>query len=181
VRCIALLRGINVSGRKIAPMTDVKRAFESLSFENVRTYAQSGNVIFDCTRGETAKIAPRVEEKLSKTFGFSTKVLIRTQRELEKIIESNPLIDSADMVGPDKLYVTFLSDRPDETAASTLDIKLDQGEKFVIVGKEVYLFCPNGYAKTKLNNALFETKLKTVATTRNWKTINKLLVISKLS
>ena len=95
MRYLPLLRGINVSGRKIAPMADVKRVFESLSFENVRTYAQSGNVIFDCMRGETAKIALCVEEKLSKTFGFSTNVLIRTQRELETIIENNPLIDSA--------------------------------------------------------------------------------------
>ena len=74
-----------------------------------------------------------------------------------------------------------MSDRPDETVASTLDIQLDEGEKFVIVGTEVYLYCSNGYAKTKLNNAMFETKLKTVATTRNWKTVNKLLIISKLS
>ena len=181
MRCVALLRGINVSGRKIAPMTELRRAFESLSFKNVRTYAKSGNVIFDCKRAETVKIAQCVEEKLRETFGFSTNVLIRTQRELKRIIENNPLIDSADVVGPDKLYVTFLSDGPDETVASNLDIKLDQGEKFVIAGKEVYLYCPNGYAGTKLNNAMFETKLKTVATTRNWKTINKLLVISKSS
>ncbi len=180
MRCIALLRGINVSGRKIAPMTDVKKAFESLSFENVRTYAQSGNVIFDCRRAEKAKMAACVEEKLRETFGFSTNVLIRTQRELETIIENNPLVDSAG-VRHDKLYVTFLSDRPDETVASTLDIKPGQGEKFVIVGTEVYLYCPNGYARTRLNNAMFETKLRTVATTRNWKTINKLLVISKLN
>ena len=180
MRCLALLRGINVSGRKIAPMADVKRVFESLSFENVRTYAQSGNVIFDCMRGEAAKIAPCVEEKLSNTFGFSTNVLIRTQRELETIIENNPLIDNAN-ARADKLYVTFLLDRPDETIASNLDIKPGQGEKFVIVGTEVYLYCPNGYARTKLNNAMFETKLRTVATTRNWKTVNKLLVISKLS
>jgi uncharacterized protein (DUF1697 family) len=98
----------------------------------------------------------------------------------ETIIENNPLIDSAN-AGPDKLYVTFLLDRPDETIASNLDIKPGQGEKFVIVGTEVYLYCPNGYARTKLNNAMFETNLRTVATTRNWKTVNKLLVISKLS
>ncbi len=180
MRYLALLRGINVSGRKIAPMADVKRVFESLSFENVRTYAQSGNVIFDCMRGEAAKIAPCVEEKLSNTFGFSTNVLIRTQRELETIIENNPLIDNAN-ARADKRYVTFLLDRPDETIASNLDIKPGQGEKFVIVGTEVYLYCPNWYARTKLNNAMFETKLRTVATTRNWKTVNKLLVISKLS
>ena len=180
MRCIALLRGINVSGRRIVTMTDVKRAFKSLSFENVRTHGQSGNVIFDCKSAETPKMPSRVEHELRETFGFSTNVLIRTQRELETIIENNPLIDSAN-AGSDKLYVTFLLDRPDETIVSNLDIKPGQGEKFVIVGTEVYLYCPNGYARTKLNNAMFETKLKTVATTRNWKTISKLLVISKLS
>jgi uncharacterized protein (DUF1697 family) len=161
-------------------MTDVKRAFESLSFENVKTYAQSGNVIFDCTGWETARIVLWVEEKLRETFGFSTKVLIRTHQELQTIIERNPLIGSVG-VRPDKLYVTFLLDRPDETVASNLDVKPGHGEKFVIVCTEVYLYCPNGYARTTLNNAMFETKLNTVATTRNWKTINKLLVISELS
>lgn len=161
-------------------MTDLKRAFESLSFENVRTYGQSGNVIFDCKRAETAKLATRVEEKVTETFGFSTHAIIRTQQELGKIIDNNPLIDRAD-VALDKLYVTFLLDTPDETVASKLDITLGEDEKFVIVRSEVYLYCPNGYARTKLNNAAFETKLKTVATTRNWKTINKLLVVSKSS
>jgi uncharacterized protein (DUF1697 family) len=176
VRCIALLRGINVSGHKIVKMTDLKRAFESLSFENVRTYGQTGNVIFDCKRAETAELVTRVEEKIRETFGFSTKVIIRTQQRLEKIIDNNPLIGRADMA-LDKLYITFLRDTPDETVASNLDINSDDDEKFVVVGKEVYLYCPNGYARTKLNNTTFETKLKTVATTRNWKTINKLLVI----
>jgi Uncharacterized protein conserved in bacteria len=90
------------------------------------------------------------------------------------MIETNPLVDSAD-VARDKLYVTFLADVPDKTAASKLDITPDADEKFAIVGSEVYLYCPNGYAQTKLNNAAFEKKLRTVATTRNWKTINNLL------
>ena len=179
MRCIALLRGINVSGRKIAKMTDLKKAFASLSFENASTYGQSGNVIFDCGSAETAQLATRLEEKLSETFGFSTNVIIRTRDELVKITEHNPLIDRAD-VAIDKLYVTFLQDVPLETDASNLSIKPDDNEKFVIAGKEVYLYCPNGYARTKLSNAMFETKLKTVATTRNWKTINKLLAVSKL-
>ena len=176
MRCIALLRGINVSGHKIVKMTDLKRAFESLSFENVRTYGQTGNVIFDCKRAETAELVKRIEEKISETFGFSTNVIIRTQQELEKIIDNNPLTRRAD-VALDKLYITFLRDTPDETVASTLDMNSDDDEKFVVVGKEVYLYCPNGYARTKLSNTAFETKLKTVATTRNWKTISKLLVI----
>ena len=180
MRCIAFLRGINVSGQKIVKMADLKRVFESLSFDNIRTYGQSGNVIFDCKRAETAKLVTRVEEKISETFGFSTNVIIRTQQDLEKIIDNNPLIGSAD-IALDKLYITFLRDTPDETVASNLDINSDDDEKFVVVGKEVYLYCPNGYARTKLNNTTFAKKLNTVATTRNWKTIHKLLVISKLN
>jgi len=179
MRCIALLRGINVSGQKTVKMTDLKKAFESLLFENVRTYGQSGNVIFDCTGAETVKLATRVEAKVSETFGFSTNVIIRTQQELDKIIENNPLVDKAD-VALDKLYVTFVLDIPDETDVSKLDITPGDNEKFAIVRSEVYLYCPNGYARTRLNNAMFETKLSTVATTRNWRTINKLLAVSKL-
>jgi len=177
VRCIALLRGINVSGRRTVHMTDLQRVVEELGFENVSTYGQSGNVIFDCRHAEAAQLATHIEEKLSEAFGFSTNVIIRTQQELEKIIETNPLVDSAD-VARDKLHVTFLVDVPDKTVASKLDITPGTDEKFAIVGSEVYLYCPNGYARTKLNNAAFEKKLRTVATTRNWKTINKLLSVS---
>lgn len=177
MRCIALLRGINVSGRRTVHMTDLKRAVEEMGFGNVSTYLQSGNVIFNCRHAQTAKLAMHIEEKLSETFGFTINVIIRTQEELEKIIETNPLVDSAD-VARDKLYVTFLADEPDKTAASKLDLPPGTDEKFAIVGSEVYLYCPNGYTRTKLNNATFEKKLRTVATTRNWKTINNLLSVS---
>ncbi|MGZ5563315.1 MAG: DUF1697 domain-containing protein [Halobacteriota archaeon] len=177
MRCIALLRGINVSGRRTMHMTDLQRAFEELGFENVSTYGQTGNVIFDCRHAEAAQLGTHIEEKLSEAFGFSTNVIIRTHQELEKIIETNSLVDSAH-VARDKLYVTFLADVPDKTVASKLDITPGADEKFEIVGKEVYLYCPNGYARTKLNNAVFEKKLRAVATTRNLKTINKLLSVS---
>ncbi|MGZ4904829.1 MAG: DUF1697 domain-containing protein [Halobacteriota archaeon] len=177
MRCIALLRGINVSGRRTVHMADLKRAVEEMGFGNVSTYLQSGNVIFNCRHAQTAKLAMHIQEKLSETFGFTINVIIRTQEEIEKIIETNPLVDSAD-VARDKLYVTFLADEPDKTAASKLDLTPGTDEKFAIVGSEVYLYCPNGYARTKLNNAAFEKKLRTVATTRNWKTINKLLSVS---
>jgi uncharacterized protein (DUF1697 family) len=177
VRYIALLRGINVSGRRTVHMTDLKRVVKELGFENVSTYGQTGNVIFDCRHAQAAQLATHIEKKLSEAFGFSTNVIIRTQQELEKIIETNPLVDSAD-VARDKLYVTFLADVPDTTVVSKLDITPGTGEKFAIVGSEVYLHCPNGYARTKLNNAAFEKKLSTVATTRNWKTINNLLSVS---
>ena len=158
-------------------MTDLQRAVEEMGFGNVSTYLQSGNVIFNCRHAQTEKLAMHIQEKLSETFGFTINVVIRTQEELEKIIATNPLVDSAD-VARDKLYVTFLADVPDKTVASELEITPGADEKFAIVSSEVYLYCPNGYARTKLNNAAFEKKLRTVATTRNWKTINKLLSVS---
>ncbi|MGZ4908354.1 MAG: DUF1697 domain-containing protein [Halobacteriota archaeon] len=180
MRCVVLLRGINVAGRKTVNMPDLKKAIESVSFKNVETYAQSGNVLFDCKRVESHTIAQCIEERVSEIFGVSSRAIVRTQRELEQVVDNNPLVNRAS-VKPDKLYVTFLSDTPDDIVTSRLDVPLGKGEMFAIVGKEVYLYCPNGYARTKLNNAAFEAKLKTVATTRNWKTVNKLLTLSELN
>ncbi len=178
MRCVALLRGINVSGRKTMNMADLRRAVEELGFENVQTYAQSGNLVFDCPNAEHHTIARRIEEKTSAVFGYSTRVLVRTQSELEEVIKNNPLVDSA-YDTPDKLFVTFLADTPDEATRSKLHVTPGQGERFAVVGKEVYLYCPRGYARTKLSNATFEAKLNTTATTRNWRTINKLLTLLK--
>jgi uncharacterized protein (DUF1697 family) len=83
-------------------MTDLKRAVEEMGFGNVSTYLQSGNVIFNCRYAQTAKLAMHFQEKLSETFGFTINVIIRTQEDLEKIIETNPLVNSAD-VARDKL------------------------------------------------------------------------------
>ncbi len=175
-----MLRGINVSGRKTVSMANLRRAIESLGFKNVHTYAQSGNVIFDYRRAESHQIAQCIEGKVNDVFRFSSSAIVRTRRELEQVVDRNPLIDQANGRA-DRLYVTFLSDIPGEMTTSTLDVKPRQGEMFVIDGKEVYLYCPNGYAKTTLNNAAFEAKLKTVATTRNWKTVTTLLDLSRLS
>jgi uncharacterized protein (DUF1697 family) len=102
---------------------------------------------------ETANIAERVEEQLREFSRASSKAIIRTRQELEKIVENNPLARRANG-DHDKLHVTFLFDTPDETVASKLDFTPDPGEMFAIVGKEVYLYCPNGYARTKLKRRL---------------------------
>ncbi|MGA7076392.1 MAG: DUF1697 domain-containing protein [Halobacteriota archaeon] len=143
MKCVALLRGINVSGRKTVNMTDLQTAFLGLGFDNVRTYGQSGNVIFDCGRAATVKLTTRVEEKLRKSLGFSINVIVRTHQELERIIDNNPLVGRAG-VAQDKLHVTFLLDTPDASVASKLDIKPDGDEKFVVFGKEVISIARTG-------------------------------------
>ncbi|MEN6290555.1 MAG: DUF1697 domain-containing protein [Methanobacterium sp.] len=177
MKYIALLRGINIGRNKRIKMVDLVKAFESLGFKNVKTYLQSGNVIFEHDFSDIMEIAGSIERKISETFSFSVDVIIRTRDELENIVKGNPFIKEHD-IELDKLHVTFLSNIPDQKAVLNLDVNMAENEKFEISGREVYLYCPNGYSRTKLKNDVFERKLDTTATTRNWKTTNKLLELS---
>lgn len=175
---IALLRGINVSGHKRIKMEDLRNLFETLGFENVKSYVQSGNVIFNYRLIDKLELTSQIENRINEIFGFSIKIFILTVDELENIINNNPFAGEPN-IEIDKLHITLLSSIPETITVDSLAIKKEENEKFFIISKIVYLYCPNGYGVTKLNNAMFEKKLKTVATTRNWKTTNYLLEISK--
>jgi len=178
MRYIALLRGINVSGQKKIKMIDLKNLFEALGFKNVKTYIQSGNVIFDYDHIDIEKLANKIKKEISETFGFFVNTIIRTDEEFRKIINNNPFVKDSN-VEIDNLYVTFMLDIPDSSLVELLDEKKEENEKLSVISREIYLYCPNGYGRTKLNNVMIERKLKTVATTRNWKTINNLFQMSK--
>jgi uncharacterized protein (DUF1697 family) len=162
---IALLRGVNVGGRKL-PMADLREAFEELGHENVRTYIQSGNVVFDA-KGSGARIRTALERTIDKTFGLDVTVLLRTPAELAKVVSRNPY-------GADA-YVTFLDAVPDRKHVAALDPTRFAPDEFRVIGREVFMRCPNGYGRTKINNTFFEKKLATRATTRNWRTVETLL------
>ena len=171
---ISLLRGINVSGQKQIKMTDLKALYESLGFIDVKTYIQSGNVIFQSAEIENPELLVRkIENAIQEKFGFDVPVIIRTKTELQRIIESNPILAFKEN-DEDRLYVTFLEKLPDKTAIEKLSEFDFSPDKFVLIEKEIFIFCPNGYGKTKINNTFFESKLKLKATTRNWKTVNTL-------
>jgi len=174
MRYIVLLRGINVGGKNKIKMIELKNMFESLNFKNVRTYIQSGNVIFDYKPTKTVDLANFIEIKISETFGFFVKTIVLMDEELRNIVNNNPYINDPN-VELDKLHVVFMLDTPDPKLVLLLDVKKEENEKFLMISREIYLYCPNGYGKTKLNNVMFEKKLKTVATTRNWKTINNIV------
>ncbi|HEV8537808.1 MAG TPA: DUF1697 domain-containing protein [Bacteroidota bacterium] len=175
---VALLRGINVGGQRSIKMAGLSTLFESLNFQNVRTYVQSGNVVFESRLKDAAAIAGNIEKKITRTYGFDVKVILRTIVEFENIVSHNPFT-SERTIEIDKLHVTFLQGLPDKQSVSTLDIKKEINERYIVQGREIYLYCPNGYGRTKLNNGAFERNLKLPATTRNWKTTNKLLEISR--
>lgn len=177
MKYIALLRGINIGRKNRIKMADLKEFFKLMDFNNIKTYLQSGNVIFEHNLDNTEKIASEIEKELIKTYEFPVNVIIRTKNGLEDVINNNPFINE-DNVDIDKLHVTFLQKIPDKEIVLDLDLKKSENEKFKIIDKEIYLYLPDGYARTKLNNNIFEKKLNTIATTRNWKTVNKLLELA---
>ncbi len=170
---IAILRGINVSGHKSVKMADLKKSLEELDFKNIRTYIQSGNVIFETKKTKEEELEKKLEKKIEQAFRFEVPVIVRNHTELKKTVENNPFLDKR-KEDVTKLHVTFLSQKPDSSLIASLSKNNYAPDEFIVAEKEIFLFCPNGYGNTKLSNTFFENKLKIKATTRNWKTINKL-------
>lgn len=178
MKYISILRGINVSGQKKIKMLDLKLLYESVGFQDVVTYIQSGNVIFEASDKNVSNIKTLIEEAIEKKYKFYVPVEIRTNREIENIIKNSPFgaIDLAE--DGTKVLVTFLGAKPDKVKVSTVLGYVISPEKLVVKGKEVYLYCPNGYGKSKLSNTFLENKLGVEATTRNWKSVHKLYELS---
>ena len=175
---IAMLRGINVGGHRVIRMEDLRATFDGLRFANVETYVQSGNVVFGDEHGSVSALSEKIERSILRDFGFSVSVLLRTAKELEEIIKHNPFLrDTA--IDQSKLHLTFLSDAAAKTAIEELQLLAVKPEQCRIIGREVYLYCPNGYGRTRLSNAAIEKKLSMEATTRNWRTVNTLLAMTQ--
>jgi uncharacterized protein (DUF1697 family) len=174
---ISLLRGINVSGQKKIQMKELKSLYESLGLENVITYIQSGNVIFSCGEKNELKLVDLISNKIRDVFGFDVSVVIRSKDDWVKIIKNNTLINRKD-IDPQKLYVTLLSQITSRINTDVLDKVKHNSEEYVVGEREIYLYCPEGYGRTKLSNNYIENKLKIGATTRNWNTVYKLFEIT---
>ena len=170
---VALLRGINLSGHKIVRMDQLRKAFEEMGFGEVKTYIQSGNVVFGAPARDPASLAKKIEEKIVGQFGFPVPVLVKSAAEVGKVVRNNPLAGEKD-IDVSKLHVTFLSSAPEKSALKMLDGIDAEEDRFCCAGEAVYLYCPNGYHATKLGNNVLEKMLKVGTTTRNWKTVNQL-------
>ncbi len=170
---ISLLRGINVSGQKIIKMTVLKNMYEELGFTNVKTYLQSGNVIFETSNKENAHLEKKISAMINTKFGFDVTVIVLTKDELNDIIEKNVFTNNSSK-DPAFLHITFLASGPKDLDFESIISKRAVGEEIAIKENAVYLYCPHGYGKTKLTNNFLETKLNVKATTRNWKTVTEL-------
>lgn len=173
-RYIILLRGINVgTGRKV-PMTDLKRLCENMGLQNVQTYIQSGNVVFELPQPETlSEFEVRLQQAFTETFGFDIPTLVRTSEEWAESIAQNPFLKEEN-VDFDRLHLTCLRELPSPELAEKIKTFQYLPDRYEIVGRDVFIFCAAGYGTSKLVNSFFESKLKVQATTRNWKTVMKL-------
>jgi uncharacterized protein (DUF1697 family) len=170
---VALLRGINVGGKHLLRMKQLVEMFTEAKCVNVRSYIQSGNVVF-ATPPKVAKGLPeRLGKKIEDSFGFSAPIILRNRDELQKIACNNPFLKAG--LPEITLHVYFLADEPSAAAVKSLDPNRSPGDRFQAVGREIYLHLPNGMGRSKLTGAYFDSKLSTIATARNWTTVLKLL------
>lgn len=175
---IALLRGVNVSGQKKMPMASLRELCGTLGFHEVQTYIQSGNIVFKSNTKDHSVLEHQLREGIMMKFGFDVPVTIKTLEQLENAISRNPYGDKTD-VEANKIYFVFLSQTPNEKLVRVLKDESFLNETFELIQNCIYLKCNKGYGKAKLNNNLIERKLKVEATTRNFRTMNTLLVIAK--
>jgi len=169
-----MIRGINVSGQKSIKMADLREECAATDMANVRTYIQSGNLVFNSALRSSGKVAGVIEGLIKKRFGHSVAVLVRTVPELDTVARSNPHLKKTG-VDPRHLYVTFLNDKPSKQATAELREFKSGRDELQVVEREVFGWFPDGYGRSKLNNNFIEKTLKTPATTRNWRTVLTLL------
>jgi len=170
---ISLLRGINVGAHKRIKMDQLRASFEKLGLEQVKTYIQSGNVIFKTIKAPPARLSKQIEDRLLSDFGFPVSVVSRTADEMSKVIEGNPLLKKRG-IDHEKLHVMFLSDAPAAPALKNLAALTAAPDQACCLSKTIYLYLPNGTAESSLMKSPLDRVLSVVTTTRNWKTVNAL-------
>jgi uncharacterized protein (DUF1697 family) len=172
---IVLLRGINLGARNRIGMADLRDLLASAGFTDVRTYVQSGNVVLS-SKASSERVARKCEQQIAARFGLDIQVAVRTRDELAEIVQRNPLGEVA--VNPKRYQVTFMSAQLEPDAVRKLEVAAVAPEQFVIIGREVYAWHPEGIARSRLWAVLAGRGLGVTATARNWTTVTKLLALA---
>ncbi|MBZ5618303.1 MAG: DUF1697 domain-containing protein [Acidobacteriia bacterium] len=166
---VALLRGINVGGKNRLPMPDLAQMFVEAGCADVRTYIQSGNVIFKASEAHAGKLPVLIPRRISEDYGYKIPVVTRTAGQLQDTIQNNPFLKAGTPEAT--LHVYFLASLPDPSSIAALDPDRSPPDRFCVRERDVYVQLPNGMARTKLTNAYFDSKLATISTARNWRTV----------
>ena len=166
---VILLRGINVGGKRKILMKDLIQLLEKGRYQNVQTYIQSGNIVLSSTEKDDSIIEEHIATLIKTEYGFDVPVMALNRKQFDSIYTQNPFLKN----DIQSLHVTILNQ-----PQTDIELRADEALR---IENQVYLFCPNGYSKTKYTNGFFEKKLNCQATTRNWKTMTKLKVMLGLT
>lgn len=172
---VVLLRGVNVSGKNIINMAALKDILNDNNFKNVTTYIQSGNIVLSSNL-EKNVVEKKIQQLIIDEFQLQIAVFCLDINEIENALKNNPFTGN---VEPNKLFFTFLNEKPAADLLTNLESTDFANDQFKVIDKMLYFYLPNGMANSKLNNNFFEKKLKVIATGRNLNTINKLLQLAK--
>lgn len=173
---VAMLRGVNVTGHNSIKMEQLRGLCDGLGFQKVETYVQSGNIIFQAKIENPAVLSKQIGGSILDSFGFEIPVIVRTSNEMKNVVANNPFLKEKD-VDSSKLHVTFLREATQKGSLKTLEKLATSQDRFYLASREIYLYCPGGYGRTKLSNNAIEKALSVIATTRNWSTTNTLLAM----
>jgi len=168
---VALFRGINVGGKHIVPMQDLRDILNSVGCENVQTYIQSGNAVFS-TSATIAALAKSITAAIDDRFGFAPQVLLLTADQFRAIAASNPFPQGE--TTPKSLHVAFLTETPPDPDLEALERLQSDSERFALLDGAFFLLAPDGIGRSKLA-AKVDRYLGVATTGRNWRTVNKLL------
>lgn len=168
-----------MTGHNTIKMTALSSLFNRLGFHDAVTYIQSGNVVFSIAGKLSAKkLALAIEKAISDEFDYKIPALLRTFNEFRAVIRNNPFSEVDDF-DPSKLAVLFLSEKPTQLQIDKVRNVDYPPDKFVISGREIFIYCPDGFGKSKLYTNFFENKMKVTGTARNWKTVTTLLELAE--
>ncbi|GHJ29157.1 MULTISPECIES: DUF1697 domain-containing protein [Streptomyces] len=174
---IALLRGINVGGNSKFPMARQRELMAELGFGHVTVHLQTGNIVFADPGTPPEQTARTLEHRFAADLGFPVPVMVRTREELAATVEANPFPDAT--AEPKTLHVVFLADVPQDTSAlDALDPAAYAPDEFRLIGREIFLRCPDGVGRSKLAAKVGSARLGVAATARNWNTVTRLLALA---
>jgi uncharacterized protein (DUF1697 family) len=168
---IALLRGINVGGNNKLPMKELSALLTEMGLRDVRTYIQSGNVVFGCDLKNKATLAAKITAAIKAQHGFAPHILLLDAAELRKAMAGNPYPEAESE--PRSLHLFFLDEVPRQPDLKALDAIKAGNERYKLTGKVLYLHAPDGVGNSKLA-ARAERLLGVAASARNWNTVCKL-------
>ena len=171
---ISMLRGVNVGGHHKVKMDELRALYESLGFEDVQTYINSGNVLFRTAARDLVRLRQRIEDAIERACGFRPDVILRTPSDLEGVLARNPFAARPGM-DPGKLAIHFLAADPSAAALEQVRAIDADPEELHIDGRELYIYFTNGMARPTLSLPKVEKALRTSGTSRNWNTVRKLL------